>query len=113
MDKMELINMVRCLRGSSDPGKATDGARIHVYYNTIPGNTPSDKAKEEAKRAEVLGLEKQRYTGVVSKVFESKGKDLCLCMRVELERASEDGKPCFRTFNVTRGDIVTIAVLKA
>lgn len=112
MTKAEVEAMVRGLKQSTEPSKALDGARVHVFYNAMPSKRPvTDRAKEEAKRAEVLGIERQRFTGVVSKVFTSKTGDLCLCVRVELERVSNDGRPCFRTLNITKGDVVAIAVL--
>jgi hypothetical protein len=113
MEKAQIEAMVRGLRQSTKPGVSLDGARIHLFYNAMPDGKPTtEAAKTAAKRAEVLGLERQRYTGVVSRVFESKAKDLCLTMKVELERASLDGEPVFRTFNVTKGDVVAIAVLE-
>jgi hypothetical protein len=112
MTKAEVEATVRGLRQSTEPSKALDGARVHVYYKTMPGAKPAtDRAKEEAKRAEVLGIERQRYTGTVGRVFSNKSGELCVCVRVELERASADGTACFRTFNVDKGDVVAIVVL--
>jgi len=115
MEKVEVEAIVRGLRSTDStttPGQVVDGNRIHVYYKTMPNKrTPTQRAIEEAQRASDLGIERQRLTGVVSSVFKSKADDLCVCMRVELERSSQDGKPIYRTLNITKGDVVAIAVI--
>lgn len=92
------------ITGASEPGLTEDGTRVHVHYTAF--REPSKGAKVEAKRASELGLPSDRYTGRVSRVWNSKAGDQMLTMLVELER---DHK--FRTFNLDKGDVHNIVIL--
>ena len=100
----EVFQTVSNLRGASDPGKVEDGTRIHCHYSSFGGVT--ETAKVEASRAADLGLQRDRYTGRVSRVWVAGSGDRLMTMFVELER---EGK--YRTFNLDKGVLHNVVVL--
>jgi len=99
----EVENIVSQLKGSSN-GLIEDGTRIHLHYKSF--GTPTETGKKEAARAETLGLPRDRYTGRVSRIWESGAGDKLLTVLVELER---DHK--YRTFNLHKGTVHKIVIL--
>ena len=102
--KPEILAKIAGLRSASDSGKVEDGTRIHVHYKSF--GTPTPVAIVLAKRAEALGLAKDRYTGRVSRIWTSGAGDLMLTMFVELERDHQ-----YRTFNLNKGKVLKLVVL--
>lgn len=91
------------LRPATVPGRSNDGSRIHLHYRAIPGRKLTDQEIEEARRADELGLNRDRFTGRYDHAYISVTGDLVVVMLVELER---DHK--FRSFNVDRGKVFRI-----
>jgi len=102
VQEVELI--LATVRGKSRPGKIENGSRVHIHYEAFGKALPD--AIEQAKRASELGLPRDRYTGRISKVWESKSGDRLITLFVELER---DHK--YRTLNVSRGKVWKFIVL--
>lgn len=94
------------LRGATVPGKSFDGDRIHIMYHRMKDAVLTDKQIEEAKRAEVLGLRKDTYTGKLDRIWISKDGNMIITMFVELEREKK-----FRSFNVNNGEIEHIVYM--
>jgi hypothetical protein len=92
------------VRQASRPGKVEDGTRVHIQYGAFRKAT--DAAKIEAARASDLGLPNDRYTGRVSRVWETSTGSLCMNLLVELER---DHK--YRTLNLSKGRVFQFVVL--
>lgn len=109
MNPMTMNEIEKALAGvrpatkSGDP-KSEDGTRVHVHYGAF--GKPTERAKEEAMRAADLGLERDRFTGRVSKVWRSKTGDLLVTLFVELER---DHK--WRTLNLNKGVLYRFVVI--
>jgi hypothetical protein len=91
-------------KGSTVAGKSEDGTRIHVWYGAF--RAPAAMAIQEAKIAEDLGIDRQRYTGKLDRVWKSGAGDLIVTVLVELERGHK-----YRAFNVNKGEIYKMAVL--
>jgi len=104
MTVQDIQSVVDGLQGASEPGKVEDGTRIHLHYTAFGKATES--AKKEATRASELGLPRDRYTGRVSRIWNSGAGDQLLTVLVELER---DHK--YRTFNFEKGTVHKIVVL--
>ena len=104
MTKRDVIAMLPKLRPASEPGKKEDGTRVHLQYHAADEATP--KAVEQAKRADELGLPKDRYTGRVSRIWKTVTNDQMLTVYVELERDHQ-----WRSFNLDRGDLLQLVVL--
>jgi hypothetical protein len=104
MTKQEILDMLPKLRQASEPGKVEDGTRVHLQYHAA--NEATSKAVEQAKRAEELGLPKDRYTGRVSRVWKSASGDQMLTVYVELERDHQ-----WRSFNLNCGELLQFVVL--
>jgi hypothetical protein len=104
MTKQEILDMLPKFRQASEPGKVEDGTRVHLQYHSA--NEATSKAVEQAKRAEELGLPKDRYTGRVSRVWKSASGDQMLTVYVELERDHQ-----WRSFNLNRGELLQFVVL--
>jgi hypothetical protein len=102
--KPEILTVLAGLKQASEPGKKEDGTRVHVQYRSFGKPTPA--AIELAKRAEELGLTKDRYTGRVSRIWKSGAGDRMLTVLVELERDHQ-----FRTFNLDKGEVLQLVVL--
>ena len=112
MTPTEVKEVLKTVRGAGSAvvnGKSVkveNGTRVHIQYKRIPGAAVTAQAQTSAKRAEELGLPSDRYTGRVSRVWQSKAGDTLLTVFVELERDHE-----YRCFNVDKGDIVRLVVL--
>lgn len=108
MSESEVLTALNGLKQATKSGDplGEDGARIHVWYKSFGEASPV--AVMEAKRAEELGLPKDRFTGRLSKVWRSKGGDLIVTCFVELERERK-----WRSFNVAKGSVLKVAVLGA
>ena len=104
MKVIEALEILENLRQSTAPGKSEDGSRIHIHYTSF--GEPSEKSKEESKRADELGLPRDRYTGKIDRVWRSQSEDNMLTMLVELERERK-----YRSFNLDKGEIHRIEVL--
>lgn len=86
--------------------RVENGSRIHLHYKKIPGAPVTAQAVADAKRADELGLPKDRYTGRVSRVWASKAGDTMLTMLVELERDHQ-----YRCFNIDKGEVVNFVIM--
>ena len=108
MIKPEILTVLPNLKQATKPGKdgIEDGTRIHVQYKAF--GTPTPAAIACAKRAAELGLPSDRYTGRVSRIWTSGAGDRMLTMLVELERDHQ-----YRTFNMDKGELLTLVVLGA
>jgi hypothetical protein len=104
MTEQAIQSVVDSLNGATEPGVTEDGTRIHLHYTAFGTATP--QAKREATRAEELGLPRDRYTGRVSRIWQSRAGDQLVTVLVELER---DHK--YRTFNLDKGTVHKIVVL--
>lgn len=104
MLKPEHLTILANVRQASEPGKKEDGTRVHVQYKSF--GTPKPAAIAAAKRAEDLGLPKDRYTGRVSRIWKSGDGDRMLTVYVELERDHQ-----YRSFNLDKGEVLNIVVL--
>ena len=104
MSRSEVEDVLAKLNGATEPGSIEDGTRVHVHYGAYREATES--AKSEANHARQLGLPLDRYTGRVSRIWNSSSGDQMLTMLVELER---DHK--FRTFNIDKGRLHNIVIL--
>ena len=104
MSVQEVEQILATVRGASRPGKVEDGSRVHVHYEAF--GKASAEAIVHAKRADELGLPKDRYTGRVSRVWRSKSNDLLVNLFVELERDH-----MYRTLNASRGKMMKFVVL--
>jgi len=98
LTEVDLAVIATRIRQASRPGKREDGTRVHVHYQAF--GTPSSLSKREALRAAELGLDRDRYTGRVSRVWKALDGSLCIRIWVELER-----KHRYRTLNATKGKI--------
>lgn len=106
-----LKTMVKNLKVSTVPGHSNDGAKVRVHYKAF---RPSDEGgRLAAKTAVEMGMDKDTYTGVLDKVWVTKGGKGDLCMTVlALERIDPNtGKYTFRTFNLEKGTVVSIQLL--
>jgi len=104
MKKEEVIKLLDTLNGASKPGHTNDGTRIHIRYKKFTeGNVASVKERERAKE---LKIGDDRYTGRLDRVYESGSGDTIMTMLVELERDQK-----YRSFNLDKGQLITIAVL--
>jgi len=104
LSPVDLAVVLAQVRQASRPGRREDGTRVHVHYRAF--GVPTVRAKEEAKRAAELGLDRDRYTGRVSKVWKAEDGSLCIRLWVELER-----KHRYRTLNATKGQIFKFVVM--
>ena len=104
MTKQDIIDLLPKLRSASEPGKKEDGTRVHIQYHAFRDASPN--AVEQAKRADELGLPKDRYTGRVSRVWKTVTNDQMLTVYVELERDHQ-----WRSFNLNRGDLLQLVIL--
>lgn len=100
MTKSEILQILPKLCQASIPGKVEDGTRVHIQYESIGPHS------DDAKRAKDLGLDVDRYTGRVSRIWKSGNNHQMLTLFVELER---DHK--FRSFNLDLGEVKQIVVL--
>jgi len=91
------------IRQASKPGQE-DGTRVHIHYGAF--TTPTPEAVEDARRAAMLGLDRDRYTGRISKVWRAKNGDLIIRLWVELER-----KRKYRSLNVSKGKVYKFVIL--
>jgi hypothetical protein len=103
MTEQAVQTVIAGLRGTSAQG-VEDGTRIHLHYSSF--GEPTTSAKKDASRAAELGLQRDRYTGRVSRIWTSRAGDKMLTAFVELER---DHK--YRTFNLDKGTVHKIVVL--
>lgn len=94
------------LKQASTPGKTNDGAEIRIRYNAF--GEPTERAKEEARKALEAGCDPRTYTGRVDRLWFTKSKDLILTMLV-LERLNGQNY-CYRSFNLMKGDIQELVV---
>lgn len=104
MPVAQVVGILAGLRQASDPGKVEDGTRVHVHYKAF--GTPTAAAVVSAKRAEDLGLPRDRYTGRVSRIWKSKDGGQLVTLWVELERDHQ-----YRTLNIDRGEVFKFVVL--
>lgn len=103
MNHEELEKVLEKVHGETEKEKC-DGTRVHIHYKSF--GRAIESAKEESRRAEDLGLPKDRYTGRVVKIWETKSGDKCMTMIVELERDKK-----FRTFNFNKGTFYKFVIL--
>jgi hypothetical protein len=103
MSFQEIQDVLKGVHGASMP-KLEDGTRVHIQYESFGKATPA--SIQYAKRAEELGLSRDRYTGRVHSVWVSGAGNLCLTMWVELERDH-----MYRTFNLVQGKVYRLVVL--
>jgi hypothetical protein len=103
MTKQEVKKVLQGVHGASRKG-IEDGTRIHIHYSAF--GQPTQEAIQDAQRATILGLPRDRYTGRVSKVWRSKSNDLLVTVWVELERDH-----MYRTLNITRGAVHNVVIL--
>lgn len=101
----EVAVMLTKVRQASRPGKMENGTRVHIHYGAFRQPTP--EAAEDARRAAELGLDRDRYTGRISKVWKAKNGDLIIRLWVELER-----KHKYRSLNVTKGRLYRFEILE-
>lgn len=99
-----VVGILAGVKPASDPGKVEDGTRVHVHYKAF--GTPTAAAIANAKRAEDLGLPRDRYTGRVSRIWNAKDGDRLVTLWVELERDHQ-----YRTLNIDRGEVFKFVVL--
>lgn len=104
MSVAQVVGILAGLWQASDPGKVEDGTRVHVHYKAF--GEPKPAAVVQAKRAEDLGLPRDRYTGRVSRVWRAKDGDRLVTLWVELERDHQ-----YRTLNIDRGHVFKFVVL--
>jgi hypothetical protein len=104
MTRNQVKMVLRRVRQASMPGTVEDGTRVHIHYKSF-GKT-SKTAAEQAKRAEDLGLPRDRYTGRISRIWRSGAGDLLVNVYVELERDHQ-----YRTFNIDKGSMFKFVVL--
>ena len=104
MTMPEIAVMLAKVRQASRPGRKEDGTRVHIHYGAFM--PPAPEAVEEARRAAELGLDRDRYTGRVSKVWKAKDGNLIIRLWVELER-----KHKYRSLNATRGKLYKFVIL--
>jgi len=103
MTMPEVAVMLTKVRQASKPG-VEDGTRVHIHYGAFTRPTP--EAEQDALRAAELGLDRDRYTGRVSKVWRAQNGDLIIRLWVELER-----KHKYRSLNVTKGKLYKFVIL--
>ena len=104
MTMPEVAVVLAKVKQASRPGKREDGTRVHIHYGAFRPPTP--EAAEESRRAAQLGLDRDRYTGRVSKVWKAKDGNLIIRLWVELER-----KHKYRSLNVTKGKLYKFVIL--
>ena len=104
MTQAEIAGVLAGVRQATQPGKVEDGTRVHVCYKAF--GTPTATAVAQAKRAEELGLPRDRYTGRVSRLWQAHNGDRLLTLYVELERDH-----MYRALNLTRGEVHKFVVL--
>ena len=105
MTCQDIIALLPKLRPASEPGKVEDGTRVHIQYEAF--QKPTMKALEQAKRAEELELDKDRYTGRISRIWKSVAGDQILTVYVELERDHQ-----WRSFNLDKGELKRLVILE-
>ena len=105
MTMAEVAVMLTKVRQASRPGRHEDGTRVHIHYGAFRQPTP--EAVEDADRAKQLGLDRDRYTGTVSRVWKAKDGNLIIRLWVELER-----KHKYRSLNVTKGKLYKFVILE-
>jgi len=103
MTIQEIEGVLKGVHGTSTKG-VEDGTRVHVHYTAF--GTPTQEAIAHAKRAEQLGLPRDRYTGRVSRVWRSHSGDVLVTLWVELERDHQ-----YRTLNISKGTVHAFVVL--
>lgn len=104
MKKEEVMELLDTLNGATKIGKSSDGSRIHIRYRKFTKDTAL--SVQERERAKDLKIKDDRYTGRLDRVYKSGSGDTIMTMLVELER---DHK--YRSFNLDKGELITIAVL--
>jgi hypothetical protein len=104
MKKEEVMELLDTLNGATKIGKTNDGSRIHIRYRKFTKDTAL--SVQERERAKDLKIKDDRYTGRLDRVYKSGSGDTIMTMLVELER---DHK--YRSFNLDKGELITIAVL--
>ena len=77
--------------------------RLFLIYERMNETKPSSQG---AHRAEVIGVPKTHYTGIVDSVTLSKENETILTMLVQVERDFE-----YRSFNLNRGKVYEIRIL--
>jgi hypothetical protein len=103
MTEAEVVQILQNVHGASRKG-LEDGTRIHIHYTAF--GLPNEEAVKCATRAAELGLQRDRYTGRISRVWRAKNNDLLLTMWVELERDH-----MYRTLNASRGTFHKLVIL--
>lgn len=105
---MKVSEVEKVLAGCKQASQAgaNDGTRIHVHYTAMRKSPVTSTANQEAKRAKELGLDRDRFTGRVNRVWKAKDGSTILGVFVELER---DHK--YRSLNVSNGQIHNLVVL--
>ena len=103
MTMPEVAVMLAKVRQASKPG-TEDGTRVHIHYGAFMQPTP--EAEVDRQRAAHLGLDRDRYTGRISKVWKAKNGDLIIRLWVELER-----KHKYRSLNVSKGRMYKFVIL--
>ena len=84
-----------------------DGSNIVLYYKASGKTT--ERAKKEASTALSMGLPREMFIGTLIDIKENKDQQVYFLVRA-LTRQDENGKPCFRAFNPTKGDILEIII---
>lgn len=106
--RVEIEKALRTLKAASEPGRSADGVRLMVHYRAF--RTPNGRALQEAAVAREEGWALDVFTGRLDRVFENKSGELCFTICC-LERQSLDGRHCFRSFNLVRGNVRELVVL--
>ena len=99
----EILVILSKVHGVSGNG-VEDGTRVHIHYKAFGVSTPH--GIKCAARAAELGLERDRYTGRVHRVWTSRNGDQCITLWVELERDH-----MYRTLNLVKGDVMKFVIL--
>ena len=103
MSQQDIQDVLSKVHGETQDG-LQDGTRVHIHYESFGKVTP--EAIKHASRAAELGLERNRYTGRVHRVWTSAVGDQCITIWVELERDH-----MYRTLNLVRGKVYRFVIL--
>jgi hypothetical protein len=103
MSQQDIQDALSKVHGETQDG-LQNGTRVHIHYESFGRSTP--EAIKHALRAAELGLERNRYTGRVHRVWTSAAGDQCITLWVELERDH-----MYRTLNLVRGKVYRFVIL--
>lgn len=108
-DERLLLGGAVAIDSVRETGKAHayDGSTVVLWYKS--SGKPTARAEKEAQVSTDMGIPRQMFMGKLIDIKLNKDQQVYFLVRA-INRQGDDGKPCFRAFNPTKGDVLEITI---